>query len=150
MTRAWSRFQALNPGDRLLVREAAVVLVLVWASLRVLNFSTLRRLLDRYASARRVSSGGATPARDRIGWAVMAVARRSPVPMTCLRQALAAEAMLKRHGFVSQLCLGVRRHRSISSASLQSHAWVECEGAIVVGELDELADYAVLTAPGRP
>ena len=149
MTRAWSRFQALDPGERLLVREAAVVLILVWAGLGLLNFSTLRRLLDRYASA-RMSPRGARPAPDRIGWAVMAVARRSPVPMTCLRQALAADAMLQRHGFASKLCLGVRRHRSISSASLQSHAWVESEGAIVVGELDELADYAVLAAPGRP
>jgi hypothetical protein len=138
----------LSPDERLLVREAAVVLILVWAGLGVLNFSTVRRLLDRYASARPVFPGGARPAPDRIGWAVMAVARRSPVPMTCLRQALAADAMLQRHGFESQLRLGVRRGPTPSSASLQSHAWVECDGAIVVGRLDGLADYAVLAAPG--
>jgi hypothetical protein len=64
--------------------------------------------------------------------------------MTCLRQALAADAMLRRYGFASQLRLGVQRHRGPSSTSLQSHAWVECDGAIVVGGIEGLADYAVL------
>jgi hypothetical protein len=149
VTRAWSQLRALNQCDRLLVREAAIVLILVWAGLGLLSFSSLRRLLDRYARA-RVSPDRARPALDRIGWAVTAVARRSPVPMTCLRQALAADAMLRRHGFASRLRLGVQLHPRPSSTSLQSHAWVECDGTIVVGGLEDLADYAVLAAPGGP
>ena len=68
--------------------------------------------------------------------------------MTCLRQALVADAMLRRRDFPSRLRLGVQLHRRPSSTSLQSHAWVECDGAIVVGGLEDLADYAVLAAPG--
>jgi hypothetical protein len=146
--RTWRRFRALNPGDRLLVQEAAIVLFLVWAGLAALGFSALRRLLDRYART-RVPRDRAAVGPDRIGWAVIAVARRSPVPMTCLRQALAADAMLRRRGLASELRLGVQR-RSDASILLQSHAWVECEGRVVVGGIEQLADYSVLAAPGGP
>lgn len=143
----WSRFRVLSPGDRLLVLEAAIVLVLVWAGLWVLRFTILRRLLDRYAGRADASVDRARPALDRVGWAVIAVARRLPVPMTCLVQALAADAMLRRRGFASQVRIGVRLHRN-SARPLEAHAWVECDGGIVVGEVDDLADYAVLAAPG--
>ena len=54
--------------------------------------------------------------------------------------------MLRRRGLTSELRLGVRRPRE---GKFQAHAWVECEGDIVVGDLDELAEYAPLAAPSR-
>jgi hypothetical protein len=139
----------LNRDDRRLVLEAAIVLAVVWVGLWVLSFARVRGLIDRYAHQPRVSLDQARPAVGRIGWAVSAVAHRSPVPMTCLRQALAADAILRRRGFVSQLRFGVQLHRNNSFRSLEAHAWVECEGAIVVGDIKELADYLVLAAPDR-
>ena len=85
----------------------------------------------------------------RIAWAVTAVARRLPGRITCLSEAIAAHTMLRHRGFRPELHFGVREH-SHSSQPLDAHAWVECGGKIVVGELENLADYAVLTAPGRP
>jgi hypothetical protein len=69
--------------------------------------------------------------------------------MTCLVQALAADGMLRRRGFASTLHIGVRLHRP-GSTPLQAHAWVKCEGQIVVGALDDLGEYAVLALPSRP
>ena len=139
---AWERFRALNARDRALALEATVVLVLAWVGLRIVSFCLLRRFLHRclwFGSFERAPL-------DRIGWAVTAVARRSPVRITCLAKALAADAMLRRDGRVSELRFGVRRPRH---GALEAHAWVECEGCIVVGHLDELGEYAPLAAPSR-
>jgi hypothetical protein len=144
---AWSRFRALNRDDRLLALEAAIVLVLVWAGLRTLRFRVLRHLLNRYAGRADARFDRTRPALNRIGWAVIVAADHLPTSMTCLVQALAADAMLRRRGFASELRLGVRLHRS-GSDSLEAHAWVECDDGIVVGGLKDLTDYAVLRALG--
>jgi hypothetical protein len=67
-----------------------------------------------------------------------------PLPRR-LVQTPAADAMLGRMGYASELCIGVR-----ISKPLDSHAWVEYEGGIVIGRLENLAEYAVLSAPARP
>lgn len=77
-----------------------------------------------------------------------AVARRVPAFRTCLVEALAAHAMLRRRGFPSELRLGVRTPGS-QAASLVAHAWVECDGVVVVGDDRDLPQYAVLSATRR-
>jgi hypothetical protein len=51
----------------------------------------------------------------------------------CLPQALAAQAMLRRRGVASKLCLGVMRE----SGALAAHAWVEIGGNIIIGRVDQ-------------
>ena len=49
----------------------------------------------------------------------------------CLPRALAAQAMLRRRGVASRLCLGVARE----GEALSAHAWLELgQDNIVVGE----------------
>jgi hypothetical protein len=49
----------------------------------------------------------------------------------CLPRALAAQAMLRRRGVASRLCLGVAREGQVLSA----HAWLELgQDVIIVGE----------------
>jgi len=50
----------------------------------------------------------------------------------CLPRALAAQAMLRRRGIASRLCLGVAR----DGRSLAAHAWVEVGQEIIIGEFD--------------
>lgn len=114
-----------------------------WAGLRVVSFITLRRFLASFVG--RTNPAPRAVAFARIGWAVEAVARRLPVTMTCLPKALAADAMLRRRGFTSQLHLGARQPR-VGSGGFESHAWVECEGRVVVGDLDDLSDYVPLAS----
>jgi hypothetical protein len=107
-------------------------------------FSILRRVLQRWRYAGVAPAGSISI--ERIGWAVLAVARRFPVGLTCLAEALAADAMLRGHGFAPRLRFGVRPPRA-EYARIEAHAWVECEERIVVGRLDDLAEYTVLAAP---
>ena len=148
--RAWRRFSALNSQDRRLVVRAAMLLAFTRVGLWVLPFATVRSLLDRYARA--VAAPRIPPAGDtatRTGWAVAAVARRGP-GMTCLVQALVADSLLRRAGLQPQLRIGVRGRPEPAARRFESHAWVECEGRVVVGDTDGLTGYGVLSAPGRP
>jgi hypothetical protein len=64
-----------------------------------------------------------------------------PAANNCLVLALVADTMLQRRGQASEIRIGVRRP---ASRRVQAHAWVECDGAVVVGALDDLAEYAPL------
>jgi hypothetical protein len=129
-------------ADRALAFEAAVVLLVVRAALRVCSFGTVERLLARWS--RPWAGRVATPASEsrRLGSAVRAIARRLP-GTSCLAATLAAEAMLLRRGISSVRHIGVRPPSP--GSPLDAHAWLECEGAIVVGEDVDLQKYRILT-----
>jgi hypothetical protein len=141
--RTIGRFCALGVGDRRLIVEAAVLLTFVSVGLRILPFVTLRRLLDRYGRGR--PDHGVSP--EQVGRALTVTGGRLPGSSTCLVEALVAEAMLRRHGYASELRLGVLKPGT--REPLQGHAWVECQGAVIVGNLENLSDYAVLRAPAH-
>jgi len=134
----WRAFRSLTADRRLLIAEAMALTGLIWLGLRIVSFANLRRTLD--ACSKRVLPGSQTPA-TAIGWAVHAATRRFPVKRTCLVEALAADVMLRRRQHDSALRLGVRKtddHRR----PLDGHAWVECDGIIVVGDLENLEEYS--------
>lgn len=147
----WRRFWTLDAADRALVREAALLQVLVRIGLGALRFPVLCRWLARWAR-----SGGtpgvepamptARPVPERLAWAVATAARRLP-GATCLVQALTADAMLRRRGYRAAVRFGVRAGRG-RPHPIEAHAWVECEGSVVLGATSDLADFAVLSSPG--
>ena len=141
--RSWRRFWTLPPSDRRLTVRVAALLVATRVGLWLLPFSTVRHLLDRVAR-RSDTRADRTNLPARVGWVVAAVARRLPAT-TCLAQALAADALLRRHGFSPHLRIGVREPDRADGRPLDSHAWVECGGTVVVGALDSLVSYAVLS-----
>ena len=94
------------------------------------SFRRLRRSVERIAPPR--GTPDPTPGEaDRIGWAVGSAARFVP-DATCLPQALAAEAILRRRGHPADLRLGVTRE----AGTVQAHAWVVSYGRVVVGDGD--------------
>jgi hypothetical protein len=143
--KACRQFLALNAGDRRVVVEAAALVLVVRAGLALLPFPVLRRLLTAYSrwhGRSRPSAGAA----HRIGVIVTRVAARLPVRTTCLVDALVADTMLRRRRFSSTFRLGVQRPAD-AHGGLAAHAWVECDGAVLIGALDGLGDYAILSAP---
>lgn len=139
----YSRWVSLDSVRRHLLLEAAAATAFVWAGLRLMPFLTLQRMLDRLPMVRK-------PDRDRastivsVSWAVTAVSARFP-PATCLVQALAAAALLRRRGLACELRLGVRGPGAADGAGLEAHAWVECDGRVAVGALDHLSELTVMT-----
>jgi hypothetical protein len=146
----WHRLRALNARDRSLVIEAALLLTATWLGLKTLGYPLTRRMVARSASRLRRRIGRTRVAPERVAWAVVAVANQMPFRTTCLPRAIAGHLMLVRRGYPSDLRIGVLPRRAGDAQPLQSHAWMEYEGTVLIGALDNLADYAVLTARAEP
>ena len=122
--------------QRNLLWRATFALLLVRVALWLLPS---KRILERArqlipSSRRRMNA----PDVRTLVWSVEAISRRLP-GSTCLSRALAAQRLLARWGYASELCLGVAR----SDRELRAHAWLERQGEIVVGASAE--PYTLLT-----
>jgi len=127
--------------DIALAGEALALLVAARLALWVLPFGIARRLLLAWFRPGRARAQTA----ERLAWAAAAAARRLPSPFrSCLPQALAAEALLRRHGAPAELVIGVRQDGA--GGAVRAHAWVVSGERVVVGWLDDLASYVRLAA----
>jgi Transglutaminase-like superfamily len=131
--RTLRRLLALDTSDRILIVRALGWVLLARVGLWFVPFSRLRAVADR------VTQGGGPADPRRIAWAVEAIARRIP-RASCLTQALAADAMLRRSGRLPDLHIGVAREGS----AFEAHAWLELDGTVLVGNHD-LHRYTLLT-----
>ncbi len=131
--------------DVRLAAEALGLLVAARVGLWLLPFATVRRGLQLVARL----GGGAPRASHHVAWSLAAAARRLPAPFRgCLPQALAAEALLRRHGAPSELVIGVRHGGA--AGRVEAHAWVVSGERVVTGWLDDLPSYAPLSSPPGP
>ena len=111
---------------RLYLREAAAMLVVSKVAVRLLP----RERLFAWASRppRRVRRF-ANHEINWVAWAVETVGAKPWMQALALPRALAAQAMFRRRGIPSRLCLGVAR----DGDALTAHAWIEIGGDKVLG-----------------
>lgn len=81
----------------------------------------------------------------RVAWAVCAASRLVPLA-SCLTQALAVQTLLARRGYAAELQIGVAWN---ASGAFQAHAWLECHGRIIIGDLSHLQRYTRLPLSER-
>ena len=79
---------------------------------------------------------------ERVRWAVMASARRSPWRAVCFQQGLAAQIMLRRRGLSSTLYFGAAPD---PAKGLVAHVWVRLGELPVVG-CEEAPRFPVLAS----
>lgn len=135
------RFAALRAADKWLFLRAI-------AALAVARFQLATRPFERLvARLPEAQLSNAEPSNDsqqenvsidaellqRVAFAVRAAAANVPWNATCLPQAIAARALLKSHGYVPTMHLGVER---LGDDALAGHAWVTCGDAVVIGGED--------------
>lgn len=128
------RFLRLSWGERRLLAEA--LWHLGWARLAVL-FVPFQRIVSRVGArlvepAAPLAAGVAEAEASRVGWAVRAVAARTPWTSACLVQGLAAQRMLRRRRIPSTLYLGVAQDAG-GRRQLDAHAWLRCGELILTG-----------------
>lgn len=134
------KFLRLPWSDRKVLLKAVALLWAVRIGLWCLPFQQLRALLIRKSSNLRDDSAQF----DRIETIANSVRVMSRyVPMaTCLVQALVTVALLEQEGLPGSLRIGVARR---SAAKIEAHAWVESNGAVVIGGADsDLSRFTVL------
>ncbi len=138
---AITKFLVLAPAERKLFFRAVTLLWLTRAAILFGCFQKLRWALGRLA--RSGESAGTGVSNDLVVGAVLRACRCVP-GVSCLVQALVAEALLARYGYPARIWAGVAKG---PEGALQAHAWVECEGRIVCGGR---GGYTPLGVLGRP
>jgi Transglutaminase-like superfamily len=126
---------SLAPGERFLLVRTTLLVVAVRVALWTLPLAYVCRSLSRRRTA--APELAAFPV-SRLAWAIEVAARRVPCA-TCLTQALALQCLLARAGRESCVCIGVAKK---AAGGLESHAWIECRGEIVIGDNGELHRYS--------
>ena len=134
-----SKLIAMPPIQRWLLIKAVVLLSIVRLGLAVLPFRWARRLISR-ASRSSPRPAADTATMDQILWAVETAARIVPSGHHCLSKAVTAQIFLMRRGHHAEIRYGATRQ---SENKFVAHAWLECDGDIVVGGND-LSQYAKL------
>lgn len=135
------KFLRLQPADRRLLIRSVALVSFIRGWLWLAPYRPLHRLLNRLATKTSDNSKISKRYPERAAWAVNAASHRIPGARTCLVEALALEFILQRHGFPADLRLGVCHD---PQGRVRAHAWVECDGKIVMGETD-LKNYQPLT-----
>lgn len=121
----------------------AIIRVCLW----VLPFNRLRTMVYRWLKHDKSVRNEAINHElvRKVAWSIKAVSRRIP-DATCLPQALAAIVMLSRLRQDARLLIGVALSER---GRLEAHAWVECDGRVVVGKVRNLPRFTVLNALGE-
>lgn len=133
--------------DRILPLSTAVVVsTFAVVALRLYPVGRALRFFERTARRRlgERSGEGSTPCGVLALWAVRAAGRRVP-GVSCLVQAMVGRWMLAGCGFDSEIVIGVARPKG---EGLVAHAWLEVDGATVLGGPGNRSRYTVL--PGLP
>lgn len=135
------KLAAVRPGDRLVLAEASLALLVAKACVERVPFRVWTRALE--LATAHFEAGARIPWATvrRVVWAVDASARHLPGDLTCLPRAVATRMLLGRRHIPSVLQVGVARD---DGPGLESHAWVECDGEVVIGSLPDLARFAPL------
>jgi hypothetical protein len=134
------KFLGLPLADRRLLLKAALLLGAIRLGSWLLPFQSLRQLVAGLAQTSSRLRDADRLSIPRVAWAVATVSRNMP-KATCLTQALATQVPLGRRGHPAHLRIGAARS---PAGQLQAHAWVESEGTIVIGRVDDLSRYTLL------
>lgn len=131
-------------STQLLLLKALWLVGCVRLGLWFLPFRVLKAIVAR-VSANSLSAGQPQPQDLQVvrkaALGVRRVSRYVPAA-SCLTQALATQILLARRGQISSLRIGVTKNEK---GELMAHAWVVCQGRIIIGSRPDLRNYTVLS-----
>jgi hypothetical protein len=127
----------LERAERRLLLQALGRVGLVRIGLWLLPFPSVQSLVERTGSLKPQRDSVVDP--DRAARAIVGASRSIP-RATCLTQAIAGRWLLAAYGYPSRMQIGAARD---AEGHLELHAWLECDGRIVLGG-QEYAIYQAL------
>lgn len=131
----------MTGGDRLHLVSAFSILLLIRIGLWLLPFRMVLKLVERLSNPLQVSRR-AHPSQpiSHIVWMVNVSSRYTPGGAKCLARALTTQILLTQQGYLPDLRIGVTK----AAGHLEAHAWVEYQGRVIIGHLNDLARYMPL------
>jgi hypothetical protein len=136
------RFLAWPFAEKWLLFKAWSLVLAVRIAIWTLRFKRTRSLLDRFNHAPLDRLARERPTAARIAHIVEIASRFVPGGSHCLTKALAAQSLLIRRGYEVQVTIGVAKG---DDNQLIAHAWVRCDGNVLVGDDIELGRYTELS-----
>ena len=131
----WRKFLILTNRERLFTIETFLLLGLVRLGLWLISYQKLLHLLDQMS---KLNYGDREIELNKIVKAVNISTCYMPGGAKCLARALTTQVLMKQQGYSPQLFIGVAK---AEQGQLEAHAWVEYQGLIVIGDLQNLSQY---------
>lgn len=125
------------PVDLALLGESLFLLGVARLALKTLPLRVLSR---HFSKPPKTISKRDENLIERVRWAAIATARRTPFAFVCFPQAIAAQSMLRRRGIASTIHYGVKRDRE---GKPEAHVWLLAGDVSVVGG-ERAANFRVL------
>jgi Transglutaminase-like superfamily len=143
----WCKIARLTSTARGLLIRTVVLLAAVRVLLWFVPWPAVLRPVRALASAVLLFRRTQEISTERLAWAVRVSSRLIPAA-TCLTQSLALQCLLTAAGHSSSVEIGVMWNAPLS---LQSHAWVEVDGRVLLANASDVAPFLrmlSLKAPG--
>ncbi|WP_414575295.1 lasso peptide biosynthesis B2 protein [Anabaena sp. CCY 9402-a] len=137
-----SKFFKLDYQKKQLLISTFIVLTLVRLGLWLLSFKTLHQLLLRLSNTKPKCQRKYHISIDKIIWAVEVSSHYMP-GVKCLARALTCQVFMSRHGYTSNLCIGVAKGQE---GELKAHAWLENQGQVVIGKVADLSHFSQMAS----
>jgi hypothetical protein len=104
-------------------------------------FNSLIQQANNKSNQYLINSKPAYLTVNRIAWFTNRASHFVP-DATCLVQALAGKVVFSIYGYEPTIVIGVKKG---DSNDILSHAWLECDGEIVIGNLEDIDQYLQIT-----
>ncbi|MDJ0616365.1 MAG: lasso peptide biosynthesis B2 protein [Calothrix sp. MO_192.B10] len=132
------KFFRLEKSDRLLLINTFLLLLSIRFGLWLLPFKSLRQLLSKVSQPLNPSQNFYKKDLNKIIRAVNVSSRYMPGGAKCLARALTTQILMNRYGYFPELRIGVAKGEE---GKLEAHAWIEYQGKVVIGNLQDLSRF---------
>lgn len=139
MSKAGTFFKLSNL-EKIILIKALMLLWIVRIMLWVLPFQTLQNIIKKFTSTeeKKVHSVHV----GKLIWTVNVMSTYTP-HATCLTRALAAQILLARYNYSSNIKIGVSKNEG----EFEAHAWLESDDKIILGESE--IEYTTILKMGE-
>lgn len=130
----------MGAGDRHLLIMTLIILATIRLGLWLMPFRTLLKLIAKINQPSDRPQVTNPVSVRKIACSVNAVCRYMP-GVKCLARALTTQVLMSRHSLACELRIGVAK---AEGGKLEAHAWIEYQGLIVIGNLQDLSRFMPL------
>jgi hypothetical protein len=137
------KFIHLSHAEQGMIISAYFLLIFIRISLAVFSFEHVRGILSFLMREKKTHDDVTWEEKivDGIVWAVTTASRYLPFEINCFPRALATHVLLRRRNMDTELKIGISKSKA---EEIEAHAWVVCEGRVIMGDLDDLERFSPL------
>ncbi len=132
------KFLQLEKSDRLLLINTFLLLLSIRFGLWLLPFQSLLQLLSKVSQPLNSNQNIYTKDLNKIINAVNVSSRYMPGGAKCLARALTTQILMNRYGYFPEFRIGIAKGEG---SRLEAHAWIEYQGKVVIGNLQDLSRF---------